>query len=298
MQAKYPYQSPYAAFNNSPIYFADPTGLEGDPPKNTLGAPVAKEGDITRHSIKVTKSEVASTKDNGFQYRDEDKRLGHNYYWVENGGDFYIDDNGVQQRGGAYYRTPYVFGEIEIVIDAGQPEITDTHTTKGSKAKFKNVDDLAHKTLKTSMGYSGGRSISTINGAVFEADLSTQLENYYNGEVRKDNGNASYSNIDYHVTIKFEEGSENAYTRGIVSKFTDKGFTIRTKYGVSGAAYIAGTNQTSVVNSGYIAGLVWHEVPIIRVKVKDEVLPTTNTVVLQEAIEPTIIRQKGWKKKL
>lgn len=26
----YPWQSPYACFNNNPIYFADPAGLEGD----------------------------------------------------------------------------------------------------------------------------------------------------------------------------------------------------------------------------------------------------------------------------
>lgn len=32
LMAKFPHQSPYAAFNNNPIYFADPTGLEGDPP--------------------------------------------------------------------------------------------------------------------------------------------------------------------------------------------------------------------------------------------------------------------------
>lgn len=34
--ANYPHQSPYAAFNNNPIYFADPTGLEGDPPGEEL----------------------------------------------------------------------------------------------------------------------------------------------------------------------------------------------------------------------------------------------------------------------
>jgi RHS repeat-associated protein len=28
----YPWQSPYAAFNNNPIYYSDPTGLQGDPP--------------------------------------------------------------------------------------------------------------------------------------------------------------------------------------------------------------------------------------------------------------------------
>ena len=30
---KYPWQSPYAAFNNNPIYFNDPTGLVGEPPE-------------------------------------------------------------------------------------------------------------------------------------------------------------------------------------------------------------------------------------------------------------------------
>ena len=34
LMAKYPGMSPYCAFNNNPIYFADPTGLEGDHPRN------------------------------------------------------------------------------------------------------------------------------------------------------------------------------------------------------------------------------------------------------------------------
>ena len=38
MMAKYPHQSPYASFNNNPIYFSDPTGLEGDPPSEELSA--------------------------------------------------------------------------------------------------------------------------------------------------------------------------------------------------------------------------------------------------------------------
>lgn len=35
LMAAYPHQSAYAAYNNNPIYFADPTGLEGEPPNNT-----------------------------------------------------------------------------------------------------------------------------------------------------------------------------------------------------------------------------------------------------------------------
>src|SRR5690554_7044453 len=33
LMAKYPHQSGYAAFNNNPIYFTDPTGLEGEDPE-------------------------------------------------------------------------------------------------------------------------------------------------------------------------------------------------------------------------------------------------------------------------
>lgn len=60
----YPWQSPYACFNNNPIYFADPSGLEGegegdgdkdkakDAPKGsgkTKDDPIYNKGDITSH---------------------------------------------------------------------------------------------------------------------------------------------------------------------------------------------------------------------------------------------------------
>jgi len=51
LMAKYPFQSPYAGFNNNPIYFADPSGLEGDPPVKTIrdkdGRVVAPNGKST-----------------------------------------------------------------------------------------------------------------------------------------------------------------------------------------------------------------------------------------------------------
>jgi RHS repeat-associated protein len=41
----YPWQSSYAAFNNNPIYFTDPLGLEGDPPTGGGGGGLSKAGD-------------------------------------------------------------------------------------------------------------------------------------------------------------------------------------------------------------------------------------------------------------
>ena len=34
--ARYSHQSHYSGFNNNPIYFSDPTGLEGDPPEKQI----------------------------------------------------------------------------------------------------------------------------------------------------------------------------------------------------------------------------------------------------------------------
>lgn len=36
----YEWQSPYATFNNNPVYFADPLGLEGGPPLDEWNCPI------------------------------------------------------------------------------------------------------------------------------------------------------------------------------------------------------------------------------------------------------------------
>jgi RHS repeat-associated protein len=63
MMAKYPYQSPYAAFNNNPIYFADPTGLEGDPKTHTVQkgetlTSIAESNDISIEELMELNSTV------------------------------------------------------------------------------------------------------------------------------------------------------------------------------------------------------------------------------------------------
>lgn len=61
----YPWQSPYACFNNNPIYFADPSGLEGEPRKdpnnkhddNNDGISTSNEGcekEISKESGNIT----------------------------------------------------------------------------------------------------------------------------------------------------------------------------------------------------------------------------------------------------
>ncbi len=63
----YPWQSPYATFNNNPVYFSDPSGLEGTKgddkgkKKNTLDHPEDfKEGDIYNYSHGRGKHRVTS----------------------------------------------------------------------------------------------------------------------------------------------------------------------------------------------------------------------------------------------
>ncbi|WP_343786381.1 RHS repeat-associated core domain-containing protein, partial [Wandonia haliotis] len=52
LMAKYPGMSPYVAFNNNPIYFVDPFGLEGTPPVETgseNGGDTSNDGDWKYH---------------------------------------------------------------------------------------------------------------------------------------------------------------------------------------------------------------------------------------------------------
>ena len=76
LMAKYPMMSPYVAFNNNPIFFVDPLGLEGtnpgDPPVGStcvdeVGATLKYEGDgnwsdVTK-IIDVKNVTVVSTRD-------------------------------------------------------------------------------------------------------------------------------------------------------------------------------------------------------------------------------------------
>ena len=44
LMAKYPWMSPYVAFNNNPIFFVDPLGLEGGPAKEKINLPEIETG--------------------------------------------------------------------------------------------------------------------------------------------------------------------------------------------------------------------------------------------------------------
>ncbi|MGM0479664.1 MAG: RHS repeat-associated core domain-containing protein [Bacteroidota bacterium] len=103
LMAKYPNQSPYAAFNNNPVYFVDPLGLEGDPP---AGLPEdAEDGSV--HEA-----------ENGNKYEWIGGEGDEKGFWLETGDDMQILDevviladaknaNGTAKSGETSYHLSY-----------------------------------------------------------------------------------------------------------------------------------------------------------------------------------------------
>jgi RHS repeat-associated protein len=65
MEKKYPSFSPYSAFNNNPIYFIDPKGLEGEDPKSSKTEKGAGNKDLKLPQDAVIKGRFVDKDDNG-----------------------------------------------------------------------------------------------------------------------------------------------------------------------------------------------------------------------------------------
>ncbi len=79
----YDWQSPYACFNNNPVYYNDPYGLEGQ--DNNLGAPTKNNADLPSDKNKVMRvpeSEVEKVKDQCFERTEASGHYTVNYFHV------------------------------------------------------------------------------------------------------------------------------------------------------------------------------------------------------------------------
>ena len=74
LMADYPDMSPYVAFNNNPVYFVDPLGLEGGPAKQLIG--VSNTGTSTSIHDGLPNNPI-----DGKVYR---ANSGKEYYWLNN----------------------------------------------------------------------------------------------------------------------------------------------------------------------------------------------------------------------
>jgi RHS repeat-associated protein len=80
LMSTYPHQSPYAGFNNNPVFFSDPTGLEGDPPKtykNECGEVITPNGygaDFAEDWYSIVEGNLVMT--NGTDYQAWDQKSG------------------------------------------------------------------------------------------------------------------------------------------------------------------------------------------------------------------------------
>lgn len=146
---KYPWQSPYVAFNNNPILYKDPTGAEGDPPeprKNTLNAPEISAASQKNATYPIDAGTAASA----FNRKDDDPLKGY----IKSGEDynkvFFDKDFNMNGRKGAYFaerpiKIPvgYASYDSQIQLDYNPDgSLADASTNSFLSEVSKGVDKL------------------------------------------------------------------------------------------------------------------------------------------------------------
>ena len=146
LMAQYPMMSPYVAFNNNPIYFVDPLGLEGEDPVN-----------------------VSGNKDKpGLTWKDEN---GNRHRWKK--GDIYTDKDGNEHKFLGKGRNRSFEDSWEITKGKVQdlPEATCRPKQEGNNKVVNDIKTILEKNLRNSSnskGAYGGVVIHTENGKTFE----------------------------------------------------------------------------------------------------------------------------------
>jgi RHS repeat-associated protein len=153
LMVKYPFQSPYVAFNNNPILFKDPSGLEGEngnePPKreNILKAPEESANSLTNaYQIEPNNAVKAFKKDK------EDPTYGY----IKSGEgyakvffDSEFDDRGTK---GAYFAQKPVKEEVGLVTQPQFPiEIAKDVNNNITSGTFNQVASFIQNSSETLM---------------------------------------------------------------------------------------------------------------------------------------------------
>lgn len=241
--------NPYNFVQNNPIMRQDPTGMldhgtgiggqkvilgsEGclidfdflNGGGNWVGAPVAKEGDLTESSYIVPARQVYANRTNNFVYRNENNRHGYNYYWVP-------DEK--SENGGAYWVTPYVYVKQRVEVTPAKPGTPGRAAVDPTDDMILHVPDPAHAHNERRGRNYHDSKLNVDNNRrspakdVLETILPIDNErlNDLMEDDAADNRN-NYSN--YKMILTFAEGP-NKHSRDIIKAYQDAGFDVEANY--------------------------------------------------------------------
>lgn len=222
---KYPHQSPYAAFNNNPIYFNDPLGLEGEPVTQTEEVTITGKDKSTKLEPKAP-NWITGGGDDPVALKG-DKAPGNRRHFIINeemytvkNGDVYIDklnniykyvDNDTEQGWVNQKEKLQVFDEVTISPKTKIP---------ADKNYYKPINETINKSQHSYTAYKGlglkGKFFVNLNLSVKNLNWRSYLEkniSYFPrisiGVIASSHATRGYGDVEWKAKIMiYQDGEE------------------------------------------------------------------------------------------
>ena len=240
LASKYPGMSPYVAFNNNPIYYTDPLGLEGEPNKDGRGSGFERaDGSfkgtrgLNEITVKAPRNKDGSLmkpkKSSSWTYIPPQKLLGSNY--KPNSG-----CKSPQYSGKCFANAPSFTGSFK------EPEIPKYITVPGTEVEIEDEDNSYAAVVAASV--LRGRGIPPIVIGVLVVSSVVYLDNYRPPVIMSE----ITLNLDFLEAKDYEDAVTKEIPPGMVPIF--RGIASDDIRGVNNPAYPPSVNGVAVPQGG------------------------------------------------